>query len=161
MVVLPYLTIEGNIHMGSTQEPLEDTQEPLLFEDYFNSPEAPGVEIEVMHKGKVVRLRVKKSLTLDEMQQATDAGVAIALDKEGNPTITKMNQGAYSKAIVLAGVRSWPFTNPDGSPVPFTKANVNIMDGVLAEKIATAILGNRAVQQQAIVPFAEKLKEDS
>lgn len=144
--------------------------EAMLYDDYFTDEDDPGVEAVIEHKGKQLKFRVKKSLTLDEKQLASDAAVAIELDKDGQPHVTKMDQAAYTKAIVFAGVLEWPFkysqhpkiaANLRGKPVPITKYHVSRMDGVLADKIANVILGQREAQQKAIDPFAQKSGEGS
>jgi len=139
--------------------------EDMLYDDYFTDEDDPGVKAVIEHKGKLLEFRLKKSLTLDEKQLASDAAVGIELDKDGNPHITKMDQAAYTKAIVFAGVLGWPFkysnhpkiaANLRGKPVPITKYHVSRMDGVLAEKVANIILGQQGAQQKAIDPFAQK-----
>lgn len=147
------------------KERVAEEAEAMLYDDYFTDEDDPGVEAIIEHKGKLLRFRLKKSLTLDEKQLASDAAVNIELDKEGNPHITRMDQAAYTKAIVFAGVLEWPFTyshhpkiaaNLRGKPVPLTRYHVSRMDGALADKIAQVILGQREAQQRALDPFVEK-----
>lgn len=148
----------------------DETLEPVLYDDYFSDPEDPGVETTIEHRGKLLKFRLKKSLTLDEKQLASDAGVKFELDKDGNPKITRMDQAAYTREIVFSGLKEWPFTysnhpniaaNLRGKPVPITRHHVSRMDGVLAEKIAAVILGQREAQQKALDPFDQKSGEDS
>lgn len=147
--------------MGTIEDQVEEKSQSLLFDDYFTSPNSPGVAATVVHRGVEIKLKIKKSLTLDELQQAADAGLALSIDKAGQAQVTKMDQGAYSRKVVLLGVKQWPFTYDDGSPVPINKNTVAMMDGNLANKIADVILGNREAQQKALDPFVEKSEEDS
>lgn len=133
-----------------------DAVEEVLYDDYFTDENDPGVVAVVEHLGKKLKFRVKKSLTLSEKQLASSAAVSFSLDKDGNPTITKMDQAAYTSQVVLAGVKSWPFKYRSGEPVPINRLTVSRMDGTLAEKVAAVILGQREAQQKALDPFAPK-----
>lgn len=151
--------------MGSIEETVNQASEELLYDDFFSDPEDEGVEAVIEHRGKQLVFRLKRSMTLAEKQRAADAAIEVSLDKEGNPTITKMDQAAYTQEIVLSGVKEWPFTyshhpkiaaNLRGKPVPITRHHVSRMDGGLAEKIAAVLLGQREAQQKALAPFEQK-----
>lgn len=130
--------------------------EEVLYDDFFSDPSDEGVEAVIEHRGKPLTFRLKKSLTLAEKQLAADAAVGISLDKEGTPTITRMDQAAYTREVLLAGVKDWPFRYKDHSKVPINRQSIARMDGGLAEKVAAVILGQREVQQKALDPFAQK-----
>lgn len=143
---------------GLVQGVIEDI---ILYDDFFTDENDRGVEAIIEHKGKMLKFRLKKSLTLDEKQRAADAGVAITLDKQGNPKVTKMDQAAYTRAVLLAGVKYWPFEYSPGKPVPISEKTIRRLDGGLADKIASVILGQQEAQGQALDPFAQKSEEDS
>lgn len=157
--------------VDNTKQGVEDlTGEDILYDDFFTDEDDPGIAVVIEHKGKLLPFRVKKSLTLSEKQLAADAGVSIELDKAGNPSIKKMDQSAYTREIVLSGVKEWPFkygehpkiaANLRGKTVPITRHHVSRMDGVLAEKVAGVILGQQEVQRAAVDPFEQKSDEDS
>lgn len=158
--------------MGSIEETVNNINnlviqeaEAMLYDDYFSDENDLGVEVEISHKGKLLPFRLKKSLTLAEKQRASDAAVEIKLDKDGNPTISRMDQSAYTREIILAGVLEWPFKYSEhrniaeelrGRAVPINRYSVSRIDGILGDKIAAAILGQREVQQKAIDPFDQK-----
>lgn len=158
--------------MGSIDETVNNLNglvaaeaEAMLYDDYFSDPDDEGVEAVIEHRGKPLVFRLKRSLTLEEKQRAADAGVSIEVDKEGTPKLTKMDQAAYTREIVLAGIKEWPFrygtgikVDPKfrGAPVPINRQTVSRMDGALADKIAAVLLGQRGVQQKALDPFEQK-----
>jgi hypothetical protein len=153
---LPHIYLRRN-KMGS----IEVENESFLYDDFFTDENDRGVETIIEHDGRKLKFRVKKSLTLDEKQRATDAGVVITLDKDGNPKISKMDQAAYTRAVLLAGVKYWPFEYSPGKPVPITEKTVRRIDGTLADKVAGVILGQQNAQAQALDPFVQKSEEDS
>lgn len=130
--------------------------ETVLYDDYFTDPNDPGVDVSIAHRGKLLTFRLKKSLTLAEKQIAANAGVSISIDGTGQPTLNKMDQSAYTREILIAGVKAWPFAYQDGTPVPITRDTISRMDGELAEKISFVLLGQREAQAQALVPFGKK-----
>lgn len=138
-----------------------EVQETVLYDDYFTDENDRGVEAVIEHNGKFLKFRLKKSLTLEEKQRATDAGVGIVLDKNGEPKITKMDQAAYTRAVLLAGVKFWPFEYSPGKPVPISEKTIRRLDGGLGDKIASVILGQQIAQAQALDPFAPKSEEGS
>lgn len=133
----------------------------VLYDDYFSEPGDKGVDVVIEHRGKKLRFRLKKSLNLDEKQRAADAAIDFTLDKDGKPEITRMSQAEYTRQIVLAGTKKWPFEFSAGKPVPLDEAHVRKLDGELADKIAGFILGQRQAQEDALVPFEMKSEEGS
>ena len=133
-----------------------DAIDAILYDDYFTEPGDKGVEVAVEHKGKLLKFRVKKSLTLAEKQAASDAAITISLDKEGTPTLQRMDQAAYTAAVLLGGLKWWPFEYSKGNPVPINAKTIARLDGALGDKIAAIILGQRDAQVAALDPFGAK-----
>jgi hypothetical protein len=125
----------------------------FLWEDYSADPSDRGVSIQIEHHGKDLPFRIRRSLTIDERQRANEAAIEIQIDKNGLPIITKQDQAAYTKEIVLIGLKHWPFEYSPGKPVPLTRANILKLDGSLLDKLAAAILGATEVKAEQYDPF--------
>ena len=140
----------------------------FLFNDYFYDPRDEGVRIIVDFKEKHIPFRIKRTLTLKERQQAQSAAIKIDFDKRGQPTVTKLDQAAYTSGVVLAALKWWPFTYPPdyevtklaGRPVPINRETVDALDAGLNDLIANKVLGLEEVQKAALDPFARKSDGD-
>lgn len=132
------------------------SEELFLYDDFFSDPSARGTQVQVDHRGKTLEFRIKKSLTLAEKQAATEAAVEFSIDKNGTPRIGKMDQAEYTKAILLAGLKYWPFEYAPGKPVPINGETIARLDATLAEKVSLLILGQQEKQEEALGPFGKK-----
>jgi len=112
----------------------------FLWKDYSTDESDRGVETSITWYGEEIPLRIKRALTIDERQRANKAAIQIDLDKDGRPTITKQNQAAYTKQVVLIGLKFWPFEYSPGHPVPINMKTIEEMDGGLLDEIALRIL---------------------
>jgi hypothetical protein len=124
----------------------------FLFDDYFDDPDIPGIELVIPFRGKPIPFRIKRSLSLGERQKANDAAIKIDIDKNGKPHLVgQPNQAAYTREIVLAGLLEWPFKK-NGKPVEITRETVAKLDGVLQEELANRILGITEVNPAVLDP---------
>lgn len=136
--------------------PKQPTNEIYSFNDYFVDPSAPGVEVVVRFNGKDIPFRIRRSLTLKEKQKASDAAIAFEIDEEGKPTLSKMDQSAYTLEILVAGLLAWPFEYSPGQPVPINRETIEMLDGTLQSEVAARILGVGEAQAKALAPFGMK-----
>ncbi len=140
-------------------EKKQQQQQHYSFNEYFNSPDSKGIEVIVGG----VPFRIRRSLTLDEKQRAQDAGVEIEI-LDGEPNIKRMDQGAYTREVVLMALKSWPFTYDEdyevvelrGQPVPINRETVSALDEYVAEEIAAKVLRIGEVQRTGLSPFVKK-----
>lgn len=140
------------------------TEQTVLYDDFFSESGDRGVETIIEHRGKQLTFRMRKSITLGEKQDAMAASVSISLTKDGTPRIDRMDNAAYTEAIVLAAVKAWPFVYPKdypdkslaGRPVPINAETVHKLDGALSEKIAAIVQGQGDAQKAALTPFEMK-----
>lgn len=133
----------------------------FLWENYASDPSDKGVDIIVEWQGEELPFRIKRVLTIDERQRANEAGVLISIDKDGKPKIEKQDQAAYTKQIVLAGLKRWPFEYEPGKSVPITLRNISALDGSLLDKLAQHILGITRVRKDEYDPFVSQSDEAS
>lgn len=136
------------------------TVEEFLYDDYFSDEGSRGVDVRIQHRGHTLLFRMRKSLTLAERQRASDQAISISIDKDSKPHIDRMDQAAFTKEIVLAAVKAWPFTYPDGGPVPINRKTVAALDSALCDKLSALALGMEEQQEKARVPFVPKSDED-
>jgi hypothetical protein len=136
----------------------EDTE--FLWDDYSSDPGDKGIEVLIKYSGNVLSFRIRRSLTIQEKQVATNAAIKIDIDAEGKPHIVgDYDQAAFSIETVLAGLKAWPFTYSKGNPVPINRKTISALDGDLLDKIASRILGITAVSQSALAPLERKSGE--
>lgn len=128
----------------------------VLYDDFFSESGDPGVETVIEHRGKMLKFRMRRSVTLGEKQDAMASSIAISLAKDGTPHIDRMDNAAFNEALVLASVREWPFKFADGNPVPINKETVHKLDSALSEKIVAIVNGQAESQKEALVPFEMK-----
>ncbi len=133
----------------------------FLWDKYSADEKDRGIEIEIEYHGELLPFRIKRALTIDERQRANDAAIKIELDKSGKPRITRQDQAAFTKEIVLVGLKFWPFEYTPGKPVPINRETVSKLDGGLLDQIASHILGIAEVDKEAFDPFERKLEEVS
>jgi hypothetical protein len=139
-------------------QPSGDT---FLFNDFFSDPKDAGLEITVQHADKDIPFRIKHSLNLKERQKAQDAAIKYSFDSKGKPVVSDMNQAAFTAGITLAALIWWPFTYPDGKPVPINKDTVDALDAAISDQIAAQVLKVGQAQVAALDPFALKSDEAS
>lgn len=125
----------------------------FLWEDYASEEGDKGVEIQLLHKGQLLPFRVKRHLTIDEKQRATDAGIQIELDMKGVPHIKKQDQAAFMKEVVRIGLVKWPFEYSEGNPVPLNPKTISRLDGTLLSELSSRILGITEVTKEELDPF--------
>jgi len=135
------------------------TKDSFLWDEFSSDPGDRGVEVIIEWKGKLLPFRIKRALTLDERQRANQAAIEIGLSDEGKPVIVKQDQAAYTKEIVLIGLKFWPFEYSPGKPVPINLKNISILDGGILDKLASHILGLVEVKKVELDPFAPKSDE--
>lgn len=123
------------------------------WEKYSSNSGDKGISIEIEWQGEMLPFRIKRVLTIDERQRANQAGVVIGIGKDGQPRIEKQDQAAFTKQIVLAGLKYWPFEYGEGRPVPITMKNIEALDGGLLDAIAQRILGIVQVNKEDYDPF--------
>lgn len=136
----------------------------VLYDDFFSESGDPGVETIIEHRGKMLKFRMRRSVTLGEKQDAMASSIAISLAKDGTPHIDRMDNAAFNEALVLASVREWPFVYPKdypdtslaGTSVPINKDTVHKLDSALSEKIVAIVNGQAESQKEALVPFEMK-----
>lgn len=130
--------------------------EQFLWEEFSADEKDRGIEVKIEYHNKMLPFRVKRALTIDERQRANDAAIKIELDKSGKPRITKQDQAAFTKEIVLVGLKFWPFEYHAGKPVPINRETVSVLDGGLLDQIASHILGIAEVDKAELDPFERK-----
>jgi hypothetical protein len=134
----------------------------FLWENYSADTSNKGIRVELEWQGEVLPFRIKRVLTIDERQRANEAAVMkIGLDKEGRPVIEKQDQSEFTKQIVLAGLKFWPFEFEPGKPVPITYKTISQLDGGLLDLLARHILGAVAVKREDYDPFVSQSDEAS
>lgn len=129
----------------------------FLFDEYFSGTD---IEVKIPFNGKLLPFRIKKSLTLQERQQANDAAIKVNFDTKGKPTIQKNDQAAYTNEILMVGLRFWPFEYRPGKPVPINRETIAKLDGNLSDEIAARILGVVEVEAEQLVPF-ERVSDEA
>lgn len=134
----------------------EEKGQLVLYDDFFSESGDPGVETVIEHRGKMLKFRMRRSVTLGEKQDAMASSIAISLAKDGTPHIDRMDNAAFNEALVLASVREWPFKFADGTSVPINKDTVHKLDSALSEKIVAIVNGQAESQKEALVPFEMK-----
>lgn len=115
-------------------------EQRFIWSDYSSDANDRGIETSILWRGQEIPIRVKRALTIDERQKANKAAIQIDLDKDGKPTIVKQDQSAYTKMVVLIGLKFWPFEYSPGQPVPINMKTITEVDGSLLDEIATRIL---------------------
>lgn len=133
----------------------------FLWENFASESNDHGVQIEIEFQGEKLPFRIKRHLTIDERQRANDAAFKIDLDKDGKPTISKQDQAAFTKEVVLIGLRAWPFEYSEGNPVPLIRKNIAALDGALLSELAGRILGTTEVKKEELVPFGKESEDHS
>ena len=134
---------------------MSDTEETILFDDYFSDPEDAGVAVDVWHRGKLLHFVMRKSLTLKERQKASGKAIKISLDATGQPHLDNVDQALFSTELLLSALKEWPFKYRDGKPVPIEEKTVSKLDSSLVDKLVSLLLGTSAAQDEALGPFGQ------
>jgi hypothetical protein len=127
----------------------------FLWEEYAADSSDRGVLVEIEWRGEVLPFRIKRVLTIDERQRAQQAGVELGIDEKGKPKLIRQDQAAYTKAIVLVGLKEWPFEFEPGKRVPINETTVSKLDAGLLDEIALRILGTTQVNKGDLAPFGK------
>jgi hypothetical protein len=131
----------------------------FTWDNFSTTANDRGVEVTIPFEGENIPFRIKRRLTIDERQRANQAAIEISLDKHGKPTIARQDQAAFTKMIVLVGLKFWPFEYAEGDSVPINEKTISQLDGRLLDEIAARILGTAEVDQEALVPFEKRSDE--
>ena len=129
---------------------------PFLFDDFFVSPEDPGVEVQIPFKGRLVPIRLKRGLTLAEKENATQAAITRHIDEDtGRVLIDGIDDAKLGSAVVAAYIKEWPFRRADGNPVPATPEFVAQLDSNFSDALMTVIKRlQEGKREEADGPFA-------
>jgi hypothetical protein len=128
----------------------------FLWEEYAAEENDRGVEVLIPHHGEMLPFRIKRVLTIDERQRANEAGVELEIDSKGRPRLKRQNQAAFTKEVVLIGLKAWPFEYEPGKSVPITAKTVARLEASLLDEIASRILGIVEVNKEDLDPFGMK-----
>lgn len=139
------------------------------FEDFFVPRDDQGVEVQVPINGRVVPIRVKRAVNLEDRMAAEAKAVKISVDAKGNIK-QEMKQEEGAKEMVFRCILSWPFTQKKrdsqgrvlmdeaGEPlreaVPLTRENVAafLSDGAMYLYL---YLQDRLPKADVLDPFAK------
>jgi hypothetical protein len=131
----------------------------FLWEEYAAEENDRGVEVLIPWHGQQLPFRIKRVLTIDERQRANEAGVELEIDSKGRPKLKRQNQAAFTKEVVLIGMKAWPFEYEPGKSVPINAKTVAKLDAGLLDEIASRILGIVEVNKADLDPFEMKSDE--
>lgn len=131
----------------------------FLFNDFFDNDEDPGVEFPVIMGGRTVPFHIKRSMTVRERQKATDQSLKKHFDTTGKLVVDGVDEAVFSIEVVFSGLKSWPFTYPDGRAVPITRETIAKLPASVLDSLVTVLMNLREDQEKALVPF-EKPSED-
>ena len=125
------------------------------FEDYFSDDGDAGVLIEIDWDGRQIPFRVKRHLNLGDKQRIRAAGVKVGIGPDGKPEVVgEINEARFTHEVVLVGLKHWPFTK-NGEQTPINAETVGMLDGSLADLLATKILLITKYVPDALDPFVK------
>lgn len=133
--------------------------ETFYFDDFFASDEDPGVTVPVKIRGRMVPITFKRGLTIEDKAKAQAAAVKMTISADGKPVFGGIDNAAAVTQMLAVSIKSWPFTNRDGSPVPVTIENIKKLLGG-ADEMADVIAKIDAEGAEALVPFVAPSDED-
>lgn len=128
---------------------------PFLFDDFFVSESDPGVRHVLLLRGRAVPFTMKRGLTLRDKEEASSAAMQRHFDAEsGRLIIDGLDDAVLTAELLVRGIKSWPFTYHDGSPVPITRETVMSLLGEAADQLVKALQGGiEAKEREADGPF--------
>jgi hypothetical protein len=127
----------------------------FLVDDFFVSASDPGVELSVEFKGRVVPLRVRRSITLGAKEAAMQGAIQRHVTDEGRVVVDGMDDAKLTAGVLHAYLVAWPFSSADGTPLPVTLENIERLDSNFLEAALTVLRNKQtAREEQADGPFA-------
>ena len=133
---------------------MSDQQTPFLFDDFFVPEDAPGEEIEVEIKGRMVPMRFSTQISVKDAEEAKMRCVRRKLDpKTGQVKIVGVDESRLTGEVLAKCIKRWPFTYRDGRPVPITPENCLRMCAEAAEKLVSVVKRGEEAQSEAMATF--------
>jgi len=132
--------------------------EHFLFDDFFVAADDPGADVAVMINGRNVPLKIKRGLTLQDIEASKAAAIKTKINAQGAPELLSVDENEFTLQVLERTVLSWPFTMADGSPVPINRANLEamMMQGSQAlQQLVLNMVQNRPDQTPFVQPSAE------
>lgn len=127
--------------------------ELFQFEDFFVAADDPGADAEIEINGRTVPLKLKRSLTLQDLEESKTAAVQTKINAQGVPELVSVDENEFTLQVLQRMIKSWPFTFSDGSPVPVDRKNLEAMMASGAAALQQLVL--TMVNARDIAPFVQ------
>lgn len=132
--------------------------EEFLFEDFFVAADDPGVEEVVNIHGRDVPLRIKRGITLKDIEEAKSKAVKTHLSPSGQLIVDSIDEAVMTVEILVRCIKGWPFTK-DGKKVPVTRENLYAMRAEASDALQTLVQRLVSGKKEALVPFGKASEE--
>jgi hypothetical protein len=117
----------------SEQEELE----ALLYDDFFAPIDAPGIPATIEVNGKSLRLEFKP-LSTGDLKALMRSSVRYRIGSDGNPEIESVDEDGDA-LFICACLKSWPFVDRAGKPLPINKKSLADMKPSVMAAILQAV----------------------
>jgi hypothetical protein len=121
------------------------------FDDFFVSPDDLGSEATLTINGRDVPIRLKRNLTLQDIEECKATAIQTRINAQGQPELVSVDEREFGMQILLRVLKSWPFTYSDGSSVPINRQTIESMMVTGAEALMQLVL--TIIQGRDIAPF--------
>lgn len=140
------------------------TGEVFDFEDFFVSPDDPGIPVEVTLRARtregvverVVPMRIRKGVDLNGSAAAGARGRKVKYDpKTGDVLDVQIDEAEVAAAALAQIILEWPFTR-NGRAVPINEKHIRMMFGDNVEAILKQIGNYTAAKKATLAPFEKR-----
>jgi hypothetical protein len=140
-------------HKEVPVEEQEATAQVFYFDDFVVGEDDPGVEVPVEIRGQVIPIRFHRGLTIEDREAAKNAGITRRVRPEGTIELLSIREDIIQLENVTRAIKSWPFTDREGKPIPVTKQNVKALGAEALDALFFAYQKVSTGRAQALVPF--------
>jgi hypothetical protein len=134
----------------------------FFFDDFFVADDDPGVEYLVMMGGKEVPLRIKKALTLDDIEACKEKAIKKDWNfRSGEMIVRGVDERTFVLEVLLRAIISWPFEYRDGRKVPITREVLQSMMADSYDALARIVTGLISQRREQTDPFEKVSAEAS
>lgn len=131
---------------------MSDMSQEFLFEDFFVAADDPGVEEVVSINGRDVPLRIKRGITLKDIEEAKSKAIKTHLSPKGELVVDSVDEAQMTVEILARVIKAWPFVR-DGKQVPITRENLYLMRAEASEALQSLVKRLISGKKEALAPF--------
>lgn len=109
------------------------------FDEFFTPDDAPGIEAEVLIRGKILVFEFKRGINFRDGASARAAAAKTRINPATQmPEMYAFDEAVFNIELLARTIKKWPF-HQNGQPLPVTRELLQIMDTDMLEPLVRKV----------------------